>query len=87
MLTRSSTCSSAGKSVSQAHLKHLNPFPKNLGDVLKRFKKVLIPENNMGQLTLLIRGKYLVDAEGLHRITGRPFTISEVEAKILEMVD
>jgi 2-oxoglutarate ferredoxin oxidoreductase subunit alpha len=76
----------AGKSVSQAHLKHLNPFPKNLGDVLKRFKKVLIPENNMGQLTLLIRGKYLVDAEGLHRVTGRPFTISEVEQKILEMV-
>jgi len=77
----------AGKSVSQAHLRHLNPFPKNLGDVLKRFRKVLIPENNMGQLTLLVRGKYLVDAEGLHRVTGRPFTISEVEEKILEMVD
>jgi 2-oxoglutarate ferredoxin oxidoreductase subunit alpha len=77
----------AGKKVSQAHLKHLNPFPKNTGDVLKRFKKVLVPENNMGQLTLLIRGKYLVDAEGFHRVTGRPFTISEVEAKILEMVD
>jgi len=77
----------AGKSVSQAHLRHLNPFPKNLGDVLKRFKKVLIPENNMGQLQLLIRGRYLVDAEGLHRITGRPFTISEVERKILEMAD
>jgi len=77
----------AGKKVSQAHLRHLNPFPKNLGDVLKRFKKVLIPENNMGQLQLLIRGRYLVDAEGLHRVTGRPFTISEVEQKILEMVD
>jgi 2-oxoglutarate ferredoxin oxidoreductase subunit alpha len=77
----------AGKKVSQAHLKHLNPFPKNLGDVLGRFKKVLIPENNMGQLQLLIRGRYLVDAEGLHRITGRPFTISEVEEKILSMVD
>jgi 2-oxoglutarate ferredoxin oxidoreductase subunit alpha len=77
----------AGKSVSQAHLKHLNPFPKNLGDVLGRFKKVLIPENNMGQLTLLVRGRYLIDAEGLHRVTGRPFTISEVEEKILEMVN
>ena len=76
----------SGKKVSQAHLRHLNPFPRNLGDVLKRFKKVLIPENNMGQLTLLVRGKYLVDAEGLHRVTGRPFTISEVEEKILEMV-
>ena len=77
----------AGKKVSQAHLKHLNPFPKNTGEVLKRFKKVLIPENNMGQLTLLIRGKYLVDAEGFHRVTGRPFTISEIETKIMEMVD
>ncbi|HEU0075040.1 MAG TPA: 2-oxoacid:acceptor oxidoreductase subunit alpha [Dehalococcoidia bacterium] len=77
----------AGKSVSQVHLKHLNPFPKNLGDVLGRFDKVLIPENNMGQLSLLIRGKYLVDAVGLHRVTGRPFMIQEIEDKILEMVD
>jgi len=77
----------AGKSVSQVHLKHLNPFPRNLGDVLGRFKKVLIPENNMGQLQLLIRGKFLVDAEGLHRVTGRPFTIQEVQDKILSMVD
>ena len=76
----------AGKKVSQVHLRHLNPFPKNLGDVLGRFKQVLIPENNMGQLTLLIRGKYLIDAEGLHRVTGRPFMIQEVEDKILEMV-
>jgi 2-oxoglutarate ferredoxin oxidoreductase subunit alpha len=76
-----------GKKVSQAHLKHLNPFPKNTEAVLRRFKKVLIPENNMGQLSLLIRGKYLVDAEGLNSVTGRPFTISQVEGKILEMVD
>jgi 2-oxoglutarate ferredoxin oxidoreductase subunit alpha len=55
--------------------------------VVKRFKKVLIPENNMGQLILLIRGEFLVDAVGLHRITGRPFTISEVETKILELTD
>jgi 2-oxoglutarate ferredoxin oxidoreductase subunit alpha len=77
----------AGKKVSQAHLRHLNPFPKNLGEVLSRFKKVLIPENNMGQLLLLIRGEFLVDAVGLHRVTGRPFTIAEVEEKILELVD
>jgi 2-oxoglutarate ferredoxin oxidoreductase subunit alpha len=76
-----------GKSVSQAHLRHLNPFPKNLGDVLGRFKKVLIPENNMGQLRLLIRGEFLVDAVGLNRITGRPFAIREVEEKIMELVD
>jgi 2-oxoglutarate ferredoxin oxidoreductase subunit alpha len=77
----------AGKSVSHAHLRHLNPFPRNLGDVLSRFKKVLIPENNLGQLQLLIRGEFLVDAVGLHRVTGRPFTISEVEAKITELLD
>jgi 2-oxoglutarate ferredoxin oxidoreductase subunit alpha len=76
----------AGKSVSQAHLRHLNPFPRNLGEVLGRFKKVLIPENNLGQLQLLIRGEFLIDAVGLHRVTGRPFTISEVEAKITELV-
>jgi 2-oxoglutarate ferredoxin oxidoreductase subunit alpha len=76
-----------GKSVSHAHLRHLNPMPKNLGDVLKRYKKVLIPENNMGQLLLLIRGEFLVDAEGLHRITGRPFMIAEIEEKILAMVN
>jgi 2-oxoglutarate ferredoxin oxidoreductase subunit alpha len=76
-----------GKSVSQAHLRYLNPFPRNTGDVLRRFKKVLIPENNLGQLLLLIRGEYLVDAVGLNRVTGRPFTISEVETRIHELVD
>jgi 2-oxoglutarate ferredoxin oxidoreductase subunit alpha len=77
----------AGKKVSQAHLRYLNPFPRNLGDVLSRFKKVLIPENNLGQLRLLVRGEFLVDAHGLNRVTGRPFTISEVEASILELVN
>jgi 2-oxoglutarate/2-oxoacid ferredoxin oxidoreductase subunit alpha len=76
---------SQGKSVSAAHLRYLNPFPKNLGDILGHFNQVLIPENNLGQLRLLIRGRYLVDAVGLNRVTGRPFTISEVEAKILEL--
>jgi len=76
-----------GLSVSQAHLTHLNPFPKNLDAVLHRFKKVLIPENNLGQLLLLIRGEFLVDAVGLHRVTGRPFHIGEVEAKIYELTD
>ena len=76
-----------GKSVSQAHLRYLNPFPKNLGDVLGRFKKVLIPENNLGQLRLLIRGEFLVDATGINRVTGRPFSISEIEERVLELVD
>ena len=76
-----------GKSVSQIHLRHLNPLPKNTGAVIKKFKKVLVPENNMGQLIMILRSEFLVDAVGLHRITGRPFSISEVEAKILELAD
>jgi 2-oxoglutarate ferredoxin oxidoreductase subunit alpha len=73
-------------SVSHAHLRHLSPFPKNLGEVLSRFDKVLIPELNLGQLSLLVRGKYLVDAQQLNKVTGRPFLIREVEAKIHQMV-
>jgi 2-oxoglutarate ferredoxin oxidoreductase subunit alpha len=75
----------AGLSVSHAHLRYLNPFPENLGDVLRRFRKVLIPELNLGQLRLLIRGRYLIDAAGLNRVTGRPMKIGEVEAKIREL--
>lgn len=76
----------AGGDVSHAHLKYLNPFPKNLGDVLSRFRRVLIPENNSGQLRLLIRAKYLIDAQGLNKVTGQPFKIREVEAKIRELL-
>lgn len=68
----------AGKRVSAAHLRHLNPMPANLGEVLKRFKKVLIPELNTGQLRLLIRGQYLVDARGLNKIQGKPFLVDEI---------
>jgi 2-oxoglutarate ferredoxin oxidoreductase subunit alpha len=75
-----------GLSVSHAHLRYLNPFPRNLGDVLRRFEQVLIPELNLGQLSLLIRGHYLVDAVGLHKVTGRPFLIREVEQRIRELV-
>jgi 2-oxoglutarate ferredoxin oxidoreductase subunit alpha len=75
-----------GVAVSSAHLRYLNPFPANLGDVLSRFEKVLIPELNLGQLRLLIRGRYLIDAAGLNRVTGRPFTIREIETKIHELV-
>jgi 2-oxoglutarate ferredoxin oxidoreductase subunit alpha len=67
-------------SVSSAHLRHLNPFPENLGDVLSRYRKVLIPELNLGQLRMLIRARYLVDAVGLNRVTGRPLKIGEIEA-------
>ena len=77
---------SSGLSVSAAHLRYLNPFPRNLGDVLARFDKVLIPELNLGQLRMLIRARFLVDAIGLNRVTGRPLKIREVEEQIYKLV-
>ena len=75
-----------GKRVSAAHIRHLNPLPPDLGDILKRYDRVLLPEINLGQLRLVLRGKFLVDIEGLNKVSGRPFTIAEVEQKIMEMV-
>ena len=80
-------CTRKGWKVGHAHLQYLNPMPKNTGDVLKRFKKVLIPELNAGQLIVLIRSKFLVDAVGLNKVQGRPFLVSEIEAKIEQMLD
>jgi 2-oxoglutarate/2-oxoacid ferredoxin oxidoreductase subunit alpha len=74
------------KSVSHCHLRYLNPLPKDLGDILKRFKKVLIPELNLGQLRTFIRANYLVDAVGLNKVQGKPFSVAEVEAKIEELL-
>lgn len=71
-----------GLKVSAAHLQYLNPFPSNLGDVLKSFGRVLIPELNTGQLRMLIRGKFLVDARGLNKIQGQPFLVEEIEETI-----
>ncbi len=68
-----------GQSVSHAHMRHLNPFPRNTGDVLTSFKKVLLPEVNLGQLRLLMRARYLIDVVGLNRVRGKPFRISEIE--------
>ncbi|MEZ6044993.1 MAG: hypothetical protein R3C11_05310 [Planctomycetaceae bacterium] len=75
-----------GKSVAHAHIRYLNPFPINLGEVLEQYDQVLIPELNMGQLRLLIRNEFLVDAEGLNKIKGKPFLVSEITAKIDEML-
>ena len=71
-----------GKSVTHCHLRWLNPLPKDLGDILKRFKHVLIPELNLGQLRTIIRSKYLVDAIGLNKVQGKPFSVGEVVDKI-----
>ncbi|HEY0079140.1 MAG TPA: 2-oxoacid:acceptor oxidoreductase subunit alpha [Pyrinomonadaceae bacterium] len=73
-----------GKSVSSAHLRHLNPFPRNLGDVLRSFERVTIPEMNLGQLATMIRAKYLVDAIPYSKVKGRPFQIREIVSKVEE---
>jgi 2-oxoglutarate ferredoxin oxidoreductase subunit alpha len=75
---------SEGKSVSSAHLRHLNPFPKNLGEVLAGFETVIIPEMNLGQLCTMIRAKYLVDAVAFSKVKGRPFQIREIVRKVEE---
>ena len=63
-----------GVRVAQAHLHHLNPFPRNTGDVLRRYPKVLVPEMNLGQLAMLLRAEFLVDAVSYTRVRGRPLT-------------
>jgi 2-oxoglutarate ferredoxin oxidoreductase subunit alpha len=77
---------SKGRRIGHVHLRHLNPLPRNLGDVLKRYKKIVVPEMNMGQLVWVLRAKYLVDAQGLNKIQGKPFKESEIEAKIEEVL-
>jgi 2-oxoglutarate/2-oxoacid ferredoxin oxidoreductase subunit alpha len=67
-----------GASVSHAHLRHLNPFPANTEDVLRSYRRVLIPEVNLGQLLLLVRAKYLIDAVGYDKVRGKPFRIAEI---------
>jgi len=71
-----------GLPVSSLHLRYLNPFPRDLGDILKRFDKVLVPELNLGQLRMLIRARYLVDAIGLNKVQGKPFRVSEIAKAI-----
>jgi 2-oxoglutarate ferredoxin oxidoreductase subunit alpha len=75
-----------GLKVASAHLRHLNPFPANLGEVLASYRKVLIPELNLGQLSLLVRARFLVDAIGLNKIQGKPFKVSEIVHKIEEVL-
>src|SRR3984957_3364889 len=77
---------SAGQSVAQAHLRHLNPFPPNLGDVLRRYDKVLVPEINLGQLTLLLRGRFLVDVISYNQVRGLPFQSAELAGVIEDVI-
>ncbi len=84
--TAAQVANARGLSVGHAHLRYLNPFPRNLKEVIGKFKHVLIPELNLGQLRLLIRSEFLVDAHGLNKIKGKPFLVSEVVAKIEELL-
>ncbi|MET8684178.1 2-oxoacid:acceptor oxidoreductase subunit alpha [Streptomyces sp. NPDC004732] len=77
----------AGESIAQAHLRHLNPFPRNLGDVLARYDKVVIPEMNLGQLATLIRAKYLVDAVSYNQVNGMPFKAEQLATALKEAID
>ena len=76
-----------GHKVAVAHLRHLNPFPANLGEVLRSFPKVLVPELNTGQLLKLLRADFLIDARGLNKVAGEPFKVAEVEEAILEALE
>ena len=75
-----------GQRVSSVHLRYLNPFPRNLGEILRRFRRILVPEMNLGQLRLLLRAKYLVDAVGFQKVQGRPFLVREIAEKIDEQL-
>jgi 2-oxoglutarate/2-oxoacid ferredoxin oxidoreductase subunit alpha len=75
-----------GHNVAKAHLAHLNPFPVNLGDVVRRYPRVLIPEMNLGQLSRLVRAEFLVDARTVSKVRGVPFTAGELESAILDVL-
>ena len=76
----------AGHAVAQVHLRHLNPLPPDLGGILQRYRHVLVPEMNLGQLVRLIRAEYLVDAIGFNKIQGRPFKVSEIVSRCLKLL-
>ncbi|ARP70676.1 2-oxoacid:acceptor oxidoreductase subunit alpha [Streptomyces pluripotens] len=77
----------AGESIAQAHLRYLNPFPRNLGSVLKQYDKVVVPEMNLGQLATLLRAKYLVDAHSYNQVNGMPFKAEQLAAALKEAID
>jgi 2-oxoglutarate ferredoxin oxidoreductase subunit alpha len=79
-------CQQEGLSVAHAHLRYLNPLPRNLGDLLQQYKRVLVPELNLGQLRGLLRATFLCDAIGLNKIKGKPFDVQEIVTKIKAVV-
>ena len=77
----------AGRSVAHAHMRHLNPMPANTETVLRSYRRVIVPELNLGQLRLLIRASYLIDAEGYNVVRGKPFRISDIQRRAEEALD
>ncbi|WP_406324715.1 2-oxoacid:acceptor oxidoreductase subunit alpha [Streptomyces niveus] len=77
----------AGHPIAQAHLRHINPFPRNLGEVLKRYDKVVVPEMNLGQLAALLRAKYLIDAHSYNQVNGMPFKAEQLATALKEAID
>ena len=75
-----------GHRVAHAQLRYLNPFPRNLGEVLRGYRTVMIPELNEGQLAMLVRAQYLVEVASFTRQEGRPFTVAEIEARAMELL-
>jgi 2-oxoglutarate ferredoxin oxidoreductase subunit alpha len=76
----------AGHPVAQAHLRHLNPFPADLGDVLRRYDSVMVPEMNLGQLRMLLRAEYLVDAVGYNQVRGLPLRAADLAEAITKEI-
>jgi 2-oxoglutarate ferredoxin oxidoreductase subunit alpha len=76
-----------GHKLSFVHLRWLNPFPANLGEILSKFKRIFIPEMNMGQLSTLIKTKYLRDVIGYHKLHGKPFTALEIENELVKLLN
>ena len=81
------TLRARGYKVAHAHLTHLNPFPTNLGEVVKAYPKVLVPEMNLGQLVKILRADFLVDAKGVNKVLGQPFRAVEIATAILELLE
>ncbi len=85
-LTAVRRCQEAGHSVAHTHLRYLNPMPANLGEILRSYKKVVVPELNTGQLRLLLRAEFLVDCQGINKVQGKPFSVTELVAAIEQHV-
>jgi 2-oxoglutarate ferredoxin oxidoreductase subunit alpha len=76
-----------GRSVAHAHIRYLNPFPRNLRDILSRYRQVVVAELNGGQLAFLLRGRYALNIQAYTKVHGRPFTISEITRKIEQALE